>query len=238
MHSDAVLDLGEFLHHSLIDLQASCGIQDDDVFSLFAGIAHCGVGDTGGLLSIFEGKNIHSLFLTVDLQLLNSRGPVDVQCHQKGLASFGFELPGQLGGCGRFTCALAACHHNHCRASAGLQRNLSHFRAHEAGHLFIDDLDDHLGGIESAHDIRADRAFLYGGDKVLYDFEIDIGLEQGHLDLSHSRPDVRLRQTSLAAETTEHLIQFFSQTLKCHSLCSFLFEPLHRDPVEPLPGSG
>ena len=69
--------------------------------------------------------------------------------------------------------------------SARLKRDLRHIGAHQTGHLLVDDLDDHLGGIEAVHDIGTDGPLLHSGDELLDYLEVYIRLQQRHFDFAH-----------------------------------------------------
>ena len=155
-----------------------------------------------------HGEDIHAHLFAVDLQLFDSRGPVDIQRCQQGLSALGFHLAGQLGCRGGLAGALQAHHHDDSGLTAGKELYLRRLRAHQTDQLVVDDLDDHLGRIQAVHDILADRSLLDGFDEVPDDLEIDIGLQKSHLYFAQGGFDIRFAEPSLAAQILKYVIQF------------------------------
>ena len=54
----------------------------------------------------------------------------------------------------------------------------------------MDDLDDHLAGVDVLDDVGADGALLDALHEVLDDLVVDVGLEQRQADLAHGHVDV------------------------------------------------
>ena len=80
--------------------------------------------------------------------------------------------------------------------------------AHERAQLVVDDLDDHLRGVERLEHVGADGLVGDALGKVLDDLIADVRLEQGHTHLAHGLLDVGRRQAALAAQALEGIIEF------------------------------
>ena len=89
---------------------------------------------------------------------------------------------------------------------AWLQLELRCLASHQVRHLFVDDLDDHLRRIEAVHHFLADRSLLHGADELLDHLEVDVRLQEGHLDFAHGGLDIRLSEPALSAELSEYAV--------------------------------
>ena len=85
----------------------------------------------------------------------------------------------------------------------GREIELCGLTAHEICEFLVDDLDDHLGGGEALQHVGAHRALGHGGDELLDDLEVDVGLQQGNPDLAHGLLDVGLGEAAFAAQLLE-----------------------------------
>lgn len=66
--------------------------------------------------------------------------------------------------------------------------------------LLVDDLHDLLRGVQRLADLGPQRALTHGVGELLDHRQRDIGVEQGETDVADRLVDVRLRETTLAAE--------------------------------------
>ena len=207
MYGHSFLDISQLLHHAFIDLQTARRIQQDHVLAVGSRVAHGFLRYVRGLVPVSHGEDLYAHLFTVDLQLFDRGRSVNVQGHQQGLSASGFHLAGDLGSCCCFTGTLQAGHHDDGGLSAGQKGDLRGLGAHQPGQLLIDDLDDHLGRIQSVHDVLTDSPFLNGFGELTDHLEIDVRFQQGHLDLTQSCLDVRFCQTPFAAQVPEYVIQ-------------------------------
>ncbi len=79
--------------------------------------------------------------------------------------------------------------------------------AHQLGELLVDDLDDHLAGLEALQHALADRLLADAGDELLGDLEVDVRLEQGEADLAHRLVDVVLAQLAARAQVRHRALE-------------------------------
>ena len=135
-----------------------------------------GFYDIDGILPVSHRKDRYADLFTVDLQLFDRRRPVNVSRYEERTLAVLLILPGKLCRRRRLTCTLQTCHHKD-RHAVRLDRNLLHVGTHELDHLLIDDLNDHLPGIQTAHDVLADRLRLNILRELLDDLEIDVRLK-------------------------------------------------------------
>ena len=85
MHVHIALDLLQLRHHLLVDMKTSRRIQDHYIMAVLLGMFHSCLRDIHRLVVLSHGKNVHLLFLTVDLQLFDGRRSVDITGHQQRL---------------------------------------------------------------------------------------------------------------------------------------------------------
>ena len=165
-----------------------------------------GLGDIRRIVSVSHCEDFHALLLSVDLQLFDRCGAVDIQCDKQGLLALLLELAGDLGSGRRLTCTLQTDHHHDGHLLAGLQRKLGRLASHQGRHLFVDDLDHHLGGIDAVHDLFTDCSFLHGVHKLFDNLEVDVRFQKRHLDFPHRGLDVALCELALAAQFVKYAV--------------------------------
>ena len=169
-------------------------------------VGKCLLRDDFGLFGA-QRKDRDTGLLTDDLQLLNGGGTVNIAGDQQRAAALAAVIFAELGGVGGLAVALQAAHHQHGLTLVFQAQVLRLVAAHEIGQLFVDDLDDLLGGGQALHDLLPHGTFRNLGAEVLGDFIVDVGLEQGHAHLAHRGLDVGLVQLALAAQLLENAIQ-------------------------------
>ena len=119
-----------------------------------------------------------------------------------------FHQSGQLGPVGGLARPLKA-HQHHNSGGGGGNGQLAVATAHEGRKLLVDNLDDHLSGGEGFHHIGAHSPLRNCGHKVFDHFEVDVRLQQSHLDFLHGLLHIRLGQTALAPQALEGGGEFF-----------------------------
>ena len=201
-----LLDADQLVHQGIVDLQAACGIENDDVIAVVTGICHGLFGDKLGLFGTHRENGDVDL-LADDLQLLDSGRTVDVTRDKQRAAALAAVVPAQLGGVGGFTVALQAAHHQHGLALVFDAQVLGFVAAHQLGKFLVDDLDDLLGGSQAFHDLLPHRALRNLGAEVFGHFVVDIGFQQRHADFAHRSFDICLSQLAFAAQFFEYAVQ-------------------------------
>ncbi len=198
-------------------MEPSGGIQQHRVEPVLPGVADGVLGDLDRV-DLTQGEDGDVQLLSHNLQLGDGGGAVHVAGHQQGpLAQLPFQVARQLGAVGGLTGALEAHHHDD-RGALGGEMDLLIAAAHELGELFVDDLDDLLGGGEAFQHVRAHGPlgdFCY---EVLDHAVADVCVQQGEADLLHGLPDVGLGNAPLAPQASERGVQFLGKSFKCHGL--------------------
>ncbi len=108
---DGLLQVGNLVHHLLIDGQTAGGIDDDHVIVFLLGLADGVLGNLHHVLVAVLGIDIDAHRLGHDLQLLNGGRTIDVAGHQQRLLVLTLlQHLGQLAGKGGLTGTLQARH--------------------------------------------------------------------------------------------------------------------------------
>ena len=201
-----VADALQLLHQGLIDVQATGRVEKDQVVAVLFGVLDGGLGDVHriGLPHLKDGD---VQLLAHGLQLLNGSGTVDVAGDQQRALALLAHKTGKLGAVGGFARALQTHQHHHTRGLGG-DVQLLVLAAHELRQLFVDDLDDHLGGIERLQHVAADGPLGHGFGEVLDHLVADVRFQQRHTHLAHGLLYVPGAQAALAAQALEGRIQF------------------------------
>ena len=219
VHGDSLFDLDQFLHQHFVDLQAACGIEDDDVIAVVLGVGQCLFGD-GRRLFAGQGEDRRTGLFAHHLQLVDRGRTVDVAGHQHRAAALLDVVFCKLCCVGRLTVALQAAEHDDGLALVLDDQTRRFLAAHQGDQLLVDDLDDLLGRGQALHDLLAHGALGDLCAEILRHFVVDVGFQQGHPDLAHGGFDVRLAQFAVAAQLFEHTGKAVGQRFKCH--CSVL----------------
>ena len=94
-----LLDPGDLIHHFLVHCEAACGVHDDHVIAVTAGVPEGGLRNFDGVLLFALGEDIRSHALGHDFELVDGGGTVDVTGHEQGpLAVLGTQVQRQFGG--------------------------------------------------------------------------------------------------------------------------------------------
>ncbi|MNQ65492.1 hypothetical protein D3C85_799480 [compost metagenome] len=202
---DGGVDLLDLAHHLGVDVQATGGVDDDDVDELQLGLADRRLGDIHRLLAGIGGEEGDADVSGQGFQLFDGRRAVDVRGnHQHRLLLALLEEARQLADCGGLARALQAGHQDH-RRRRGVQRQVLVGGAHQLHQLGLDDLHEGLAGGQALGHLGTDRAVLDLVDEVLHYRQGDVGLEQGHAHLAQGVLDVVLGQLGLAGDMAQRL---------------------------------
>ena len=87
-------------------------------------------------------------------------------------------------------------------------------RAHEVDELVVDDLDDHLAGVDAGQHLDAERLLLDAFDEVARDREVDVGLEERQPHLAERLLDVVLGDPALAGELAEEALEALGERVE------------------------
>src|SRR5262249_42892603 len=114
---------------------------------------------------------------------------------------------------GRFTLALEATEHDDRRPVLDEVEAVID-RPHKGDEFLVDDADDLLAGVEAPQDGLADGPLGDASDEGVDDVEVDVSVEQRTAALLQAVADVRLGESSPAAQLLEDLAQRALQPIK------------------------
>ena len=197
------LDLGHLGHQRLVDMGAAGGVEDDHVMAAELGRLHGAPGDLDRRLAGDDRQRRH-LHLLAELAqlLLRGRPPRIERGHQHFLVLALVKPLGDLGGGRRLAGALQADHHDDDRRRRVEVDRLA-FAAEHLDQLVMDDLDDHLAGLDRLQHRRADRLLADAVGEGAHHVERDVGLEQRAANLAQRRRDVGLGQRAAAGQAVQ-----------------------------------
>ncbi len=159
------VDLLQLVHEGVIDVEAACGVEDEDVGTFGFGGGEGVFADLGGnadgfaVLGDFIGFGVEvdlsaaahfgDLF-GEDLELRDGCGALEVSGAEHDVFALLFELGGELATGGGFAGALEAAHHDDGGAGGDEhETGLVFLVAHELNELVIDELDHLLAGLDA-----------------------------------------------------------------------------------------
>ena len=182
---------------------AAGGIQDDDVMAAELRRLHGAAGDFHRSLSGDDGKrrDLH-LFAELAQLLLRGRTARVERGHQHFLVLALRQPLGDLGGGGRLAGALQADHH-HDDGRGRIQVDGHAFGAQHVDQFVVDDLDDHLAGLDRLQNLGANRLGAYLVGEGAHDIEGHVGLDQRTPHLAQGGGDVGLRQRAAAGQIVQ-----------------------------------
>ena len=95
MRMHGLLDVGDFVHHLLINGQTTGGINDDHILALTLGVVDGVLRNLDRVLVAFFAIDFNLNLLAQDLQLLDSGRTIHVASHQQHLlAAFALQVGG------------------------------------------------------------------------------------------------------------------------------------------------
>ena len=100
---------------------------------------------------------------------------------------------------GSFTCTLQTNHHNNC-GGLGCNGELGLRAAHKACKLFVYNFNDLLCGKQRFENLGTDCTLGNDFDKVANHLKVNVGFEEGELDLAHTRFNVGFGEFALVTK--------------------------------------
>ena len=88
------------------------------------------------------------------------------------------------------------------------------FLAERLDQRIVDDLDDHLAGLDRLDHRGADRLGAGAVDERAHDFERHVGLEQRAAHLAHGGVDVLLGEGAAAGQLVQYAGELFGKALE------------------------
>ena len=198
-------DPHQLVHHRVVDVQASGGVEDDHVLVALPSGLEPGTCDLQRGRADRPGVDLDPDLVTQLHELIDGSGPIDVGGHQERPLPVLAQANPQLGGRGRLSRTLQPNQHEDRWAAPQVQ--LPTLAAERRDELVVNDLDDLLSGIEPGQEVRAQRALTDAGDELLHHAEVDVRLEQRQADLAQGDVEVGLGDLCFPAQAVDHGLQ-------------------------------
>ena len=199
---DRALDVDGLLHHELVDLETSSGIDDDHVAEVVDCLLDGLARDRDGVLAV-TAVDRHANLAAEGLELVSRGGTVRVARGELRRVALLLEHVGKLGARGGLAGALQANEHDHVGRAVGHERELALSGAEKLCELGENDLDDVLRRRQRGKDLGREALLLAAGHEVLDHAKVDVCLKQRHANLAHCRVDIVLREATLATQLVE-----------------------------------
>src|SRR5687768_2770171 len=213
---DRLLELLELLHHLVVDLEATGGVDENDAIARAARLVDAVSGDLHDVLMPALGVHGNVELLAERLELVDRGRPIDIGGDESRLTAFGLELARQLGRRGRFPGALQADHHDDGRRHRAQLQTLASLAQHR-GELVVDDLHQLLGGRYGLELRDADRLLLDALEELARQREVDVRLQEDATHLAEALLDVSLSENAASTKARKSGLEFFGKLVE-HSL--------------------
>ena len=204
----------DLVHHLGIDVQPTCGIDDQHIFEPLAGGIERPLCDLERIFIALTGAELGPDLSGYGAQLLNSCRSVHVTTdHQHRFFLFLLQPAGKLGNTGGFTGALQTGHQNHRRRLGG---QIEPFigRAHELDQLIIDNLNQHLSGRQTLGHCLAERLFADILNKLTHHRQRHIRFQQRHAHGAQGVLNIVFAQTTLTAQIGQNRLEAILERLE------------------------
>ena len=199
-------DIGHRLHlvhQRLIDMQATGGVEHDDVEALQLGRLQRALGDVDRLLARDDRQRRDIGLGAKHRQLFLCRRALDVERrHQHLLAVLFLQPLCDLGGGGGLARPLQADHHDD-GGRGHVDHQVAGFRAQHVGQRVGHDLDDHLPRRDRSQHVAAHRPLGRLVDELAHDGQRHVGFQQRDSYLAHRGADIVLRQRTAPTQLVE-----------------------------------
>ena len=207
---EGVADAADFLHQVAVDLQATGGVDDDEIRGGGFGFLDQAAHHRGDIGRGAVGTEIKAFVLGEGLELVDGRRATQVGGDEGRLpdALLLDEVLGELRGAGGLARALKA-DEEHAQRATRVDRALAF--AEELRELVGHDLDGHLARVDGLDDRLAEAGDLDALGEVLGDLEIDVGGHQRRAHLVQGRRDVLFRELREPPEVAEGLGKFVGE---------------------------
>ena len=189
-------------------------VEQHDVVALQARDALGATRDRNGVLARNDRQGLDADLTPEHRELFLRGGAFHVERgHQDPrLVALGQAL-GDLGGGRGLARALQAHQHDRHRRRRVEIDGLA-LAAERLDQRVVDDLDDHLAGLDRLDHRRADRLGPRAVDEGAHDLQRDVRLEQGAPHFAHRGVDVLLRERAAAGQLVQYAGELFRKALE------------------------
>ena len=193
------------LHHVFIDVQATCRVDDADIFQVVDGIVNALLGDLDWILAI-GAIYAYADFATQRFELVSCCRTVNVAGDKQGIMPIALQQICELCSRSSLTRTLKADEHDDIRLLVRGKIELGIGFAEQNRELFENDLDDVLRRRKGFKHVSLHAALGAMSYKRLDNLEAHVSLEKRHADTTHRSTDIAFGQAAFAAEVVEYFL--------------------------------
>ena len=199
-------DPHHLFHHVGVDLQATCGVDQQRVEALLPRFLQTSGSNVFRLGIRTEAEHLDIDLCAQRLQLVDGSRSIDISPHHQGPTALILEMKAQLRGGGRLAGPLQACH-QHDRRCLSRLRQRSVIAAHHLHQLFVHHLDELLIRADAAHHLGADSPLTHLSDEILHHRQAHIRLQQGATHVFQRPFDVGFADLVLAFQPLDRILK-------------------------------
>ena len=175
---DGLLQVGDLVHHLLINSQTTSSIDDDNGIALLLSLTDSVLSNLNDILVAFLCIDIHANCLGYNLQLLDSSRTINVTSHQQRfLVLTLLEHLGEFSCEGGLTRTLKTRHKDDGRTR--LEFQLYGLTSHQFCQLIMDNLHHQLAWLHGCEHIHTHRLLLHSICERLGYLIVNVGIQQG-----------------------------------------------------------
>ena len=198
---DGLFDRLDLAHHLLIDVQASCGVENDDIAGSPSRLVEAMRRDLDRSTASLR-KHGYLDLRPQHLELVNGRGSVNIGGSKQGEMPLLLEMIGELRAKRRLPRSLESRDHHDRRRHRG-KPDFRARRPHQFHQLVVDDLDDELARSDALENLLSDGARPDVVDELLDDLVVDVGIEENAANLTERFGDIGFADLPLSAKLPE-----------------------------------
>ena len=197
-------DVGHFDHQRLVDMRAAGGVENNNIMAAKLGGLYGAGGDLDRRLAGNDRQRVDAGLYAELAQLLLGGGAARIERRKQHLLlrPLGQALA-DLAGRGGLARALQADHHDD-DGGRRIEVNGNTFFAEHADKFVMDDLDDHLAGLDALEDLGADRLGANLVGEGADDIKRNVGFEEGAANLAQRGCDVGIRQRAATGQAVQN----------------------------------
>ena len=207
------VQVADFVHQRVVNVQATGGIDDEDVHLLPLGGIQRTRGDVSRFFAGFRGDEDGADLFGQGFQLLYRRRAVHVGGNEADFFLVVNKFFREFGAGGGFAGALQACQEDDGGRLSGEVEGAVFF-AHDAHQLALYGFNKGLVGREFQADFLTDGGVFDGLDDFLDDWQGNVGFDQRHAHITQHLADVVFGDAGLAAQFFECALQAFAEIVK------------------------
>ena len=191
-------------------MKTSGSIYKEYIYTVLLCVRYGSLYNINRLISRTHWKYRYSNLFTVYFQLFDSSRSVDITCCKETFTSLILKLSCKLSNCCCLTGTLETTHHDDRNLIGWKHLKLGHLASHKRSHFVTNDLDNHLSGIETLHNLFTDCLLGYRIDEIFNNLKVNIGFKKSSLNFLHCLLNIIFLKDALASKLFKYILQFIT----------------------------